>query len=299
MGANPTMNKKETLKQKAYHLWKKARLPDFFNRKGPKQTPAWKAYACLMEYTVHAPAWRRAADFMAVYHHEERHWTTWQKAISKWPFWVWQRLRQASIGEEECSIAALDGTGLSRSNASQHYLKRIDSDKRVKCYVQQVVLIDVNKRKFLSWRIRATPRGEKIDVPYLIRHSPILPDGVLMDKGFDSNPLHSWLREHGIWSVAPVRQGCRHGQYRKQLRDCFDYELYWQRNIVESLFSAVKRLFGSHVRAKKARMQYAELSSRLIAYNIMRKIMLYFLLSGIFAAFVSYNTLMFLCQKTI
>src|SRR3989338_11190685 len=273
------MEKKETLKQKAYGLWKKAKLPDFFNRKGPKLTPAWKVYACYLEYTVHAPAWRRASGFMAAYHNEERHWTTWQKAVAKWPFWVWQRLAQASIYEEECSVAAIDGTGLTRTNASQHYLKRIGSEGKVKRYVQQMALIDVEKRKFLSWRIRARPRGEKVDVRYLIQHSPVTPDGVLMDRNFDSNPLHSWLRDKGIWSVAPVRKGCRRGQYRKQLRDCFDYALYWQRNIVESLFSAVKRLFGSHVRAKKARMQYAELSSRLIAYNILGKIMAYFLQS--------------------
>ena len=271
------MRTKETLKQKAYGLWKKAKLPNFFNRKGPKRTPAWKTYACYLEYTVHAPAWRRASDFMASYHNEERHWTTWQKAVAKWPFWVWQRLGQASVGSQECSMAAIDGTGISRTNASHHYLKRIDSLNKVKRHVQQVVLIDIVKRKFLAWRIRSKPRGETLDVPYLIRHSPITPSGILMDKGFDSNPLHTWLRNQGIWSVAPVKKNCKRGRYRKQLRDCFDYGLYWQRNVVECLIGVVKRLFGSHVRAKTYHMQYAELSSKLIAYNIISAIVNYFL----------------------
>ena len=91
------MRKKETLKDKAYHLWKKADLPDFFNRFGPKKTPGWLVYACHLEYTAHVPSWRRAANFMVDYHNDERHWTTWQKAIAKWPARVWDAL-VGSIG---------------------------------------------------------------------------------------------------------------------------------------------------------------------------------------------------------
>jgi transposase len=106
-----------------------------------------------------------------------------------------------------------------------------------------------------------------------------LPDGVLMDKGFDSEPLHNYLRDQGVWSVAPTRKGCKRGRYRKQLRDCFDWYLYWQRNIVESLFSAIKRLFGVHLHARSWRAQRAEIYSRLISYNIRAITTLYFLLS--------------------
>ena len=262
------MKKRETLKDKAFRLWNKAGLPEFLNKYGPKETPAFLAYAAYLEYTAHAPAWRRAANFMTDYHNISRHWTTWQKAIAKWPAWVWDALARASSGDEPCEWAAIDGTTLSRTNASQHYLKRIDREEQVKRPVQEVVMIDVARRKFLSWRFRATPRGEKCDVPYLVKHNPAFTEGVLMDKGFDSNPLHAFLRWKGMWSIAPVRKGCRRGNFRKQLRDCFDWALYWQRNIVESMFSAVKRLFGSHIRARTARMQRAEVYCRLIAYNI-------------------------------
>ena len=262
------MKKRETLKQKAFRLWKKARLPKFFNKFGPKNTPAWKVYLSYLEYTQHAPAWRRAADFMSDYHCLPRHWTTWQKAISKWPLWVWDALAKASVGEDRCEWAAIDGTTLSRTNASQHYLKRIDRDQHVNRPTQQVVMIDIENRKFLSWRFRVKPRGEKCDVPYLIEHSPVQPEGILMDKGFDSNPLHTFLREKGMWSIAPTRKNCRRGFYRKQLRDYFDYSLYWQRNIVESLIGAVKRLYGSHIRARTARMQRAEVYCRFISYNL-------------------------------
>ncbi|MBU0979377.1 MAG: transposase [Nanoarchaeota archaeon] len=273
------MKKRLTLKDKAYHLWKQAGLPDFFNRKGPKRTPAWKTYLAYLEYTNHAPSYRRAANFMVDYHHERRHWTTWQKAIAKWPFWVWDALADVSVEDEPCEIAAIDGTTLARSNPSQHYLRRIGAEGRVSRPVQGVLLVDVERRKFLAWRVRATPRGEKCDVPYLFGRCPNSVDLVLMDKGFDSEPLHEWLRDHGVWSIAPTRKGCKRGRYRKQLRDCFDHALYWQRNIVESLISAVKRLYGVHLRARSWRAQRAEVYARLISYNIGAKIKHYFLLS--------------------
>jgi len=273
------VRRKDTIREKAYALWRKARLPRHMNKFGPKKTLAWRFYLCHLEYTRHSRCWRRAARFMEEFYGISLHWTTWQKAIAKWPYWVWHRLGQASIDAHECPVAAIDGTGISRTNASQHYLKRTKQDHRYLQHMQQIVMVDVARRKFLSWRIRSSPRGETCDVPYLIRHSPIMPDGVLMDKGFDSNPLHTWLREQGIWSIAPVRKGCKRGRYRRQLRDCFDWSLYWQRSIVESMIGAVKRLFGSYVRAKSARSQYAELSNRLIAYNIGARIRHLFLQS--------------------
>lgn len=284
------MKEKETCKDKAFRLWRKAGLPDFFNKRGPKNTPAWMVYTCHLEYTAHAPSWRRASDFMYNYHDTDRHWTTWQKAIAKWPLWVWDALQKASAGDEECEIAAIDGTTLARSNPSQHYLRRIDSDCKVKRPIQEVVMIDVKRRKFLSWKIRARPRGEKCDVSYLIRHALPIPDWLLMDKGFDKESLHKYLRDCGIWSVAPVRKNCRRGMFRKQLRDCFDWCIYWQRNLVESLFSAVKRLFGVHIRARSWIMQRAEAYNRLIAYNINAIKKNYFLQSrwvGLFASFIS------------
>jgi hypothetical protein len=260
------MKQKETLKNKALRLWQTAKLPKFFNKYGPKKTPGWQVFLCYLEYVAHAPAWRRAANFMMDYHHKKRHWTSWQKAIAKWPSWVWTALRKASAGDKDCLLAALDGTTLARSNPSEHYLRRID-DKRLSRPVQQVVLVDVLRRKFLNWRVRSRPRGEKCDVLSLIKGSPFV-ETLVLDKNFDAEYLHVALRALGTWSVAPVRKGCRRGMCRKQLRDYFDYGLYWQRSIIESMFSAVKRLFGVHLRARCWRAQRAEVFARLIAYNI-------------------------------
>ena len=40
-----------------------------------------------------------------------------------------------------------------------------------------------------------------------------------------------------------MRKTCKRGRYRKQLRACFDYGLYWQRNIVECLIGGGETAF--------------------------------------------------------
>ena len=262
------MTRQERLIDKAKRLVRQARLPRFFNKMGRRWHPTWQVYLCHLVYTTHAPSWPRAAKFMREYYGLDMDWTCWRKALLKWPVSAWQALGRASAGNEPCAIAAIDGTTLARSNPSQHYLHRIDREGAVGRPVQEVAMIDVKRRKFLAWRVRARPRGEKCDVKYLLNHSPVTPDGGVLDKGFDSEPCHTTFRERGIWSVAPTRKGCRRGRYRKQLRDYFDYGLYWQRNLVEALFSAVKRLFGSHIRGRTWRAERAEIYSKFIAYNI-------------------------------
>jgi len=242
----------------------------------------WEYILCYLVYTKYTRNWRDTEIFMREYYGISLHWTSWQRAIAKWPMWLWHRLKNASIEDEICEVAAIDETGISRTNASEHYVKRIDRANPIKRFIQGIFMIDIGRRKFLSWRIRAKPRGEKCDVPYLLNKSPVVPNGIIMDKGFDSNPLHKFLRDKGIWSVAPVRKNCRRGRYRKEMRDYFDYGLYWQRNIVESMISAVKSLFGSHVRARTARTQRAEINMKLIAYNIFTRFIYNLLLSHFF-----------------
>ena len=262
------MTKQRRLIDKAKHLVCAARLPRFFNNYGRKWHPTWQVYLAHLVYTTFRLSWPRTANFMTEYYGLTVDWTCWRKAIKAWPWWAWHAVGRASAGQESCEWAAIDGTTMSRSNPSQHYLHRIDREQTVKRPLQQVVMVDVLRRKFLSWRIRATPRGEKCDVPYLVRQSPTRPDGALLDKGFDAEWIHQFFDDKNMWSIAPTRKGCRRGRHRKLLRDCFDYCLYWQRSIVECLFSALKRLFGVHVRARTWVMQRAELAARFIAYNI-------------------------------
>ena len=206
--------------------------------------------------------------FLDEYYQIKMHWTTLQKAAKRLPKSLWQSLLGATIVDENIYLAAADGTGFSRSGPSHHYLKRIDRAGPVGRPIQAITLIDVEKRKFLAGIFFAKPHGEAKRIPALHKQSPVKPEVLLMDKGFDAEWLHQWLDDNGTFGLAPVRKNCRRGKHRKVMRDCMDWCLYWQRNIVECLFSALKRLFGTTVKSIKAPMINAELFCRLIAYNI-------------------------------
>ena len=206
--------------------------------------------------------------FLDEYYHIKLHWTTIQKAAKRLPKHIWQFLLAATINADHIYLAAVDGTGFTRTNTSQYYLKRIDGTDTINRPVQCITMVDAQSKKFLAGNFFAKPAGEAKRVPGLHKKLAIKPDVLLMDKEFDAEWLHQWLNDHGIFSIAPVRKGCRRGKHRKIMRDCFDWCLYWQRNIVESLFSALKRLFGNHISSKHIKTQTAELFCRLIAYNI-------------------------------
>ena len=58
------------------------------------------------------------------------------------------------------------------------------------------------------------------------------------------------------------------GRYRRKLNRDFDKSLYSKRNMVETVFSVLKRKLSETVRARKYWFQVKEIKIRLIVYNI-------------------------------
>ena len=263
-----TMKKKERLDTKIIRLFKQAGHPRYYHHMGPKKFQTWVLCLGLFVKEVYRLSYRRAMRFLDEFYNIKLHWTTLQKAAKRLPKSLWQLLLAATITTQSIPLAAADGTGLSRTNASEYYIKRIDRKQPIHKSTQVITLVDVEKRKFIAGNLWAQAKGETKRIPQLYTKCKVKPDVLLMDKGFDAEWLHQWLIEHGTFSIAPVRKGMRRGNHRKLLKECMDWTLYWQRNIVESLFSALKRLFGSVLRCRHIRTQTAELFCRLIAYNI-------------------------------
>ncbi len=178
------------------------------------------------------------------------------------------------VKSNEASLVAIDGTGFNL-NARSPYFCTIAGERNR--FMQTNVAVEVKRRLILAVRFRRKRRNENIDVPYLMEQSskqlPIT--AFLADKAYDSEKNHVRAEEHGTRFIAPLRRGNKgvtefhrlHGRHRKQLRRYFPSELYHQRVIVESTFSAVKRRFGCVLLAKKFSSQKNELLFRFIAYN--------------------------------
>jgi len=261
------MKREERLVNKIKCLIRKAGLPRWLHRLGPKKFCFWQLALGLLIKEVFRLSYRRAMRFLEEFYGISLHWTTLQKFRKRLSLSVWQTLLAFTV-ETPIQVAAIDGTSLQRSNPSEHYLKRIDRDTGTSVPIYLNVMIDVVQRKFVAIRHHAKKAGEVPDVKYLVEQVKQEIELILMDKCYDSEKLHRYLRALGIFSVAPVKKNWAKGQLRKQLKDYFDYSLYWQRNLIECLFSALKRLFGNHLRGLTARTQRAEIYMRLIAYNI-------------------------------
>jgi len=261
------MKKENKLINKVNHLIKRAGFPRWLHHYGPKKLQFWQLSLGLLIKEVFRLSYRRAMKFLNEFYGIKLHWTTLQKFRKRLPLSIWQKLLSCTI-ESPIEVAAIDGTSMQRANPSEHYLKRIDRDTNTHQPIFLNVMVDVVRRKFVSIRHHAKRAGEVPDVPYLVNQSMQEIELILMDKAYDSEKLHRLLRKKGIFSVAPVKKNWAKGQLRKQLKDCFDYALYWQRNLVECLFSALKRLFGTYLSGLTAKTQRAEIYMRLIAYNL-------------------------------
>ncbi len=261
------MKKEERLVNKIKRLIRQAGLPRWLHRYGPKKFLFWQLALGLLVKEVFRLSYRRATQFLNEFYGISMHWTTLQKCRKRISLSIWQRLLSCTVNTP-IQVAAIDGTSMQRTNPSEHYLKRIDREGKNSTPIFLNAMIDVVRRKFTAIRHHARRAGEVIDVKYLVEQSMRQIELIVMDKAYDSEKLHRYLREQGIFSIAPVKKNWAKGQFRKQLKDCFDYALYWQRNLIESLFSALKRLFGNYLKGLTAKTQRAEIYMRLIAYNL-------------------------------
>ena len=93
-----------------------------------------------------------------------------------------------------------------------------------------------------------------------------------MDKGHDSENIHNYIREIiKVESVIPVRKwngNIYSGKYRIEMIENFNQKKYGQRNMVETVFSVIKRRYGENVRSRKYYNQLKEIKIRMILHNM-------------------------------
>lgn len=260
------MKQKNSLPKKIDGVIRQARVPKYIHRFGPKTYTSRQHCRAWLYKEAHRCSWDDYFDDYAAEELDvvpER--STLKKFVKRIPFWLKNKIIALSAGLSPAEYGAIDSTGLSRSNASEHYVKRIGG---VKVKRPLKLSLYTAKRRILAFRLRTCWRGDTKDVPYLIEMAPVLAQTNCMDKGYDANWVHKEFRERNTYSIIPVRRGCRRGTYRKEMRDYFDYAQYWQRNCAEYNNSSLKRRFGDYVRSVTFRAQHSEVAARIIIHNL-------------------------------
>ena len=262
------MEKKKTLLEKVNGLIRQAKVPRYLHHFGPKTYTSVQHVKCWLLKEKLKCSWDDFVDEHINYYGVEKipDVSTLKKFVKRLPFWLKNQLVALSAGLSPADFGAIDSTGLSRTNASEHYIKRIDRETPTKQALK--LSLYTTRNRILSFRLRSNWRHDTNDVVYLTKQCLVLPDITCMDKAYDANWVHEHFRKQGVYSIIPARKGCRRGRYRKEMRDCFDYSQYWERNCAEWNNSSLKRRFGDYVKSNTFRTQHSEVAARIILHNL-------------------------------
>ena len=261
------MKKTESILHKIDLLIRRTKVPVYLHHFGPKTYTSWQHCKAWLLKEKHKCSWQDFLDdFAPIYFEKIPDRTTLVKFVGRLPIWLKNKILAFSAGDEPAEYGAIDSTGLSRTNASNHYTKRIDRDEPIKSPLK--LSLYTTKRRILAFRLRSKQRADTKDVKYLLDHSPILAETNCMDKGYDANYIHEEFRKRGVYSIIPARKGCKRGRYRRQMRDYMDYSQYWERNCAEYNNSSLKRRFGDYIRSVKYHSQHSEVAARIILHNL-------------------------------
>ena len=175
---------------------------------------------------------------------------------------------------KKASVVGIDATGFSVENRSRHYEKRaaLTSYKR---YVKLSISADLDKQLILGQSIHKSPRHDNRDFMLLIPRTEA--KTVCADKGYDSNENHKFvmlnLKAKSLIAIKNYGNK-KHRNWRKDWRKIaakqFNEKEYHQRSKIETIFSCIKRKYGSRLKARDFYSQKKEVICKLIAHNIDR-----------------------------
>ena len=264
------MKKQAGLVNKVKHLLNKIGAPKRLHRFGPKMYCLWQHVFALFVKANCGFSYRRTTHFLRDLDFKVATKSTLQRYAAKLKLPFWQNLFNETVSKSN-KIVSMDGTGLERTKASHHYIKRIDGKIHFSKGYHFSIIVGENSR-ILSLRIRKRYSHDMKDARYLAKRLPNKPKIILMDKGYDSEKLHQYFALQNIWSIAPVKKNWAKGQLRKKLKDNFPQKLYNKRSRVESIFHAFKQKFGASVSSKHIAPARTEIYCKSILHNLFLKL---------------------------
>ena len=175
---------------------------------------------------------------------------------------------------------AIDATGITLDNASQHYCKRIGLKTKKRPFMKTTFVVDIETYIILLCKTRKKARHDTKDAKPMIKKlsKHYKPNIFYADRGYDDNNVfHLCFEKLKAYPLIlqrrlDVPKHRRKGLYRKETFDVFDYGEYLQRNKIETTNSMFKKRFNSNVKSRNCKLQKFEILTRVIAYNIDRLI---------------------------
>ncbi len=190
------------------------------------------------------------------------------------------RLLNLFLPYRKAKHVAVDATGLELEKKSYYYrtLRYSERRQKTKRYMKLSLSVDTDKHLILRHKIRKKFRNDTID--FIPVTKDLETERVFADKGYDSRENRRFtINKLRAIPIIPVRRHSNFYGYLRQGRK-IDGSDYNQRSKAETVFSMIKRRYGSVLLAKSDSTQKVELITKLIAHNIDRTILfsIYYLL---------------------
>jgi hypothetical protein len=262
-----TMTKESKLVNKVKRLLRRLGCPRWLHHFGPKKYEFCQHLTALLVRYYCRLSYRRVKslfDLLGIICPSK---SALQFTTEKISSIFWQKM--LSITCPAPYLIAIDSTGLSRTNPSYHYIRRIDGIMP-KVPVKLSAALDTKRKKFCAAKIRVKPAHDIRDAKNLLQKSK--PKSVVADKAYDANWLHEYCKEKRIKAHIPIRNWGKPRRKNMSPRikasKKFNIKTYHRREMIESSFSSIKRKMGSSVSSKKAKTIRTEIYGRLICHNI-------------------------------
>lgn len=144
------MKRETKLLNKVKRLLKRLGMPRWLHHFGPKKYEFFVHVAALLIRAFCRLSYRRVKQLMDLLGIVCPSKSALQYTAKRINSLTWQRILKATAGSSHYVIA-IDSTGLSRSNPSYHYLKRING-AIPKIPVKTSIAVDTKRRKFVQQR---------------------------------------------------------------------------------------------------------------------------------------------------
>lgn len=176
------------------------------------------------------------------------------------------------------SKSIIDSTGFSLTNPSHYYLKRING-KQPKNFVKTTLLADSRMKIVLNAQTHSNRTHDVNDFIPLLEELRGITKSILADKAYDSSKVLEYCKLKGINPMIPVREWKNNrkgyglkprigGKLRREMFENFDEKEYHQRNIIESINSAIKRTLGGFIGSRLRGNQEKQTLFKILTYDL-------------------------------
>ncbi len=219
------------------------------------------------------------------------HFTTLQKFIKRLDSQVLDTLIAVVailiIGDQliRGAVVGIDSSGYPASHASSYFVRRIKRKPTHKTFLKGSFVGDLTNQVIVCCRLRNFPSHDIIDFRRLMKRALILLkkiSEVHADKGYDGKD--EILLVEKLLKAVPyikIKETDRHkckSQIRRRVLNNWNRLTFAlrgrQRNLIETINSVVKRVFGDALYSKGIWMRRKELKLKYFAYNIYRSVQL-------------------------